>query len=90
MKRRLKVEKKLFKLAKELKSKGHHGYSVPYGDNYYLFDKTDKIVYNVKTGQALKWLKNYEYSHDCFVYLSDGHGNRSKRYYLHEFMEDKI
>ena len=83
------MEEKLSKLIEELKSKGHHGYSVPYGDNIYLFDKTDKIVYNVKTGKVLKWLKHPTTS-NLYVCLYDGHGIRSKRFYESDFMEDKI
>ena len=88
------MEQKINDFINNLKNKGHHGYGVPYGEAFYLFDKTDEVVYNIKTGKQLKWCwtdNNFteemkkKYSANCYVQLSDGHGGRSRRIRLKEF-----
>ena len=74
-------------LVEELKEKGHHGYVFKWGKNQYLFDKTDEVIYNLKTEHQLKWLGR----DDCpfkegYVYLYDGGGDKTRfKMHLRDF-----
>ncbi len=75
-------KEKVMALVEELKSQGHHGYMFGFGDSIYLFDKTDQVVYNAKTGHKLKWLTRENLNK--YIEPTDGHGHRAMRLYLHQ------
>lgn len=75
-------KEKVMELVEKLKSQGHHGYSFGFGDSVYLFDKTDQVVYNTKTGYKLKWLIRENLNE--YIEPTDGHGHRVMRLYLHQ------
>ena len=81
-------KEKIMALVEKLKSQGHHGYSFGFGDSVYLFDKTDQVVYNAKTGYKLKWIRQQQkcvsISTDWYVRPTDGHGHQVGRLYLHQ------
>ena len=75
-------KEKVIALVEKLKSQGHHGYSFGFGDSVYLFDKTDRVVYNAKTGYQIKWLTRKNLNE--YIEPTDGHGHRVMRLYLHQ------
>lgn len=77
------------KIINGLKNIGHHGYTIQYGDGHYLFDSTDEVIYNLKTGKTLVWQKRNNLGED-FVQLYDGHGGRSRRYYKRDFINKSV
>lgn len=42
-------------LIDKLIEKGHHGIIYTIGKNQYIYDRTDRCVYNLRTGHKLKW-----------------------------------
>lgn len=77
------------KIVNGLKNIGHHGYTIQYGDGYYLFDSTDEVIYNLKTGKTLVWQKRDNRGGE-FIQLYNGHGKRSKRYYKRDFINKSV
>lgn len=85
--------KEVQKAVNEFKNKKHSGFVFMNGENIYLFDEIDKIIYSIKSKKTLKWqwsskINQEKYPMNCFVILHDGHGKRTK-IWLRELLQLK-